>query len=538
MHRDVKLENLQFGGDGGLRIVDFGLVRDLREEEHQNLTQTGVFLGTPWGIAPEQAKDPRAVDDRADVYSLGCVLYQLLSGKAPFSTTHRLELVAAHLRDTPPEVPGLAEPLRALLTRMLDKAREKRPSADDVANALEKYLQAPPAAAPPSRWARGLWALVALFFVCAAVLMFRVREGTIVIEGIPEHAEVFVDGDRATVRLRPDGKSFEIRAVPGKRRVEVRTGDVVVYGKELDVALGRGDPIRVRIEPPAAPVPPVVPPVAPPMPDVPLPTPPEPLDDGGFVQLFNGKNLDGWKAFLKGEKADPATTFFVANGQIQATGALGYLFTTNSYKNYVLRYRWAFPKDLSEKTSMNSGLLMHIQEPHKVWPHSVEVQGRHQDHGKLFFIGLALNGKASQKFDENAQKKALKAPHEWQTTEVTSQDGKIEVRLNGTLVATGESPLTSGPIGFQSEGARIFFKDIQIKIADDGSGAGAPGPTPYKIDDFVAGAVWKGWRDYEEGAYAPKKVPYELHIRKRTGDTFVGHTFNNGPNRNHAEVTG
>lgn len=188
----------------------------------------------------------------------------------------------------------------------------------------------------------------------------------------------------------------------------------------------------------------------------------------GFVKLFNGKDLDGWKTFMKDDKADPAKSFQVKDGEIQVTGALpfGYFYTTKSYKNYVLRYSWTYPKNQPEKTSMNSGLLMHMQEPHKIWPHSVEPQGRHKDHGKIFFIGFAKDAKTSQKFDEAAQQKVLKAPHEWQTTEVTSKNGKIEVRLNGTLVTTGESPLMSGPIGFQSEGARIHFKDIEIKVTD------------------------------------------------------------------------
>jgi hypothetical protein len=116
---------------------------------------------------------------------------------------------------------------------------------------------------------------------------------------------------------------------------------------------------------------------------------------------------------------------------------------------------------------MNSGLLLHIQEPNKIWPKSVEPQGRYKDHGKLFFIGFGKTDKTEGKFDEAAQKKALKASDEWNTTEVTARgDGSIEVRINGTLVSTGKSELTSGPLGFQSEGARIHFKDIVIKMLD------------------------------------------------------------------------
>jgi hypothetical protein len=189
----------------------------------------------------------------------------------------------------------------------------------------------------------------------------------------------------------------------------------------------------------------------------------------GFKPLFNGKDLTGWKFFFdpKAKDADPAKTFVVKDGQIQVSGfPAGYFYTDKSYKNYVLTYTWRYPKEQPPKTTMNSGCLVHIQEPHKIWPHSVEPQCRYMDHGKFFFIGFEKGAKNVQTFDEQAQKQALKPSHEWNTTEVTSKDGALEVRINGTLVNTGKSHLTSGPIGFQSEAARIDFKDIKIKALD------------------------------------------------------------------------
>jgi hypothetical protein len=190
--------------------------------------------------------------------------------------------------------------------------------------------------------------------------------------------------------------------------------------------------------------------------------------DKGFKDLFNGKDLTGWKIFLKDGKADAGKTIVVKDGEIQVSGSpFGYFYTDRPFKNYVIRYSWTYPKDQPEKTTMNSGLLVHIQEPHKVWPKSVEPQGRYMDHGKIFFIGFDKDAKKESKFDEAAQKKALKASHEWNTTEVMVKgDGSIEVRINGVLTTTGKSELTSGPIGFQSEGARIHFKDIKIKSLD------------------------------------------------------------------------
>jgi hypothetical protein len=193
-------------------------------------------------------------------------------------------------------------------------------------------------------------------------------------------------------------------------------------------------------------------------------------DDKGFVPLFDGKSLAGWKTFLKDQSADASKTFVIKDGEVQVSGQpFGYFYTEKPYKNYVLRYTWTYPKDQPDKTTMNSGCLIHIQGPNKIWPRSVEPQCRYMDHGKLFFIGFDKEAKKEQKFDEAAQKRALKPSHEWNTTEVIARgDGAIEVRINGVLVTTGRSELTEGPIGFQSEGARIHFKDIVIKSLGEG----------------------------------------------------------------------
>jgi hypothetical protein len=185
---------------------------------------------------------------------------------------------------------------------------------------------------------------------------------------------------------------------------------------------------------------------------------------GDFKPLFNGKDLTGWKVVLKDPQADPTAVIQVKDGELQVTGQLpmGYVYTDGSYKNYVLRYQWTYPKEQPEKTTMNSGCLVHIQPPHKVYPKCVEPQGRYMDHGKLFFIGMKDGTEAT--FDAEAQKKALRPSYEWNETEVTARaDGSIEVRVNGTLVSRGKSPLTEGPIGFQAEGARIHFKKIEIR---------------------------------------------------------------------------
>lgn len=178
----------------------------------------------------------------------------------------------------------------------------------------------------------------------------------------------------------------------------------------------------------------------------------------GFTPLFNGKDMTGWKVVLAGKGGDAAKTFKVEDGKIVVSGAPnGYFYTDKSYKNYVLRFDWQYPKK-----SGNSGLLVHIKGDHKVWPTSVEVQGMHTDHGRIFAIGGAKG-----KFDVNkeAQKKAIKGVGEWNTTEVICENGKITSKVNGTEVSSGSGDLMEGPFGFQSEGVELWYKNIRIKVA-------------------------------------------------------------------------
>jgi hypothetical protein len=187
----------------------------------------------------------------------------------------------------------------------------------------------------------------------------------------------------------------------------------------------------------------------------------------GFVSLFNGKDLSGWKTLVSG-KADPDKTFFVKDGVIVVSGnPAGYFYTDKSFKNYVLRFDWRYkrPADLTdeEKFGGNSGLLVHIQLPHKVWPKCVEVQGENRTHGNIFAIGGA---KGKFTFDRKALKKVRNPVGDWNTTEVICEDGAITSKVNGTQVSTGKGDLTKGPFGFQSEGAELHFKNIKIKVLE------------------------------------------------------------------------
>ncbi|MGE0709240.1 MAG: protein kinase [Planctomycetota bacterium] len=146
-------------GGGRARITDFGLARALGGG--RSLTQTGDFLGTPYYVAPEQARDAKRVDARADVYALGAILYECLTGERPFLGATVLQVLQRLSEDPTPLAsarrPDLPPELDRICLWAMQRDPERRcPSAAALAEALEAFLAAPPPA-PPAAVPRGLW---------------------------------------------------------------------------------------------------------------------------------------------------------------------------------------------------------------------------------------------------------------------------------------------------------------------------------------------------------------------------------------------
>ncbi|MER7672860.1 serine/threonine-protein kinase [Kitasatospora sp. NPDC096128] len=144
VHRDLKTENVMVGRDGIVKILDFGLVKVVADNGPR-LTSTGERLGNLQCASPELLTGAPALDARSDLYSVGCLLHQLLAGSGPFDASTPLELVAGHLDGRPPLLAdcGVEVPrgLQDLVTALLAKDREARPgSAAEVYGALGPYL--------------------------------------------------------------------------------------------------------------------------------------------------------------------------------------------------------------------------------------------------------------------------------------------------------------------------------------------------------------------------------------------------------------
>lgn len=167
VHRDVKPHNFLLDPAGKVRLVDLGLARfddlpaSFSVHNVEQMTGAGMILGTPAFMSPEQIRDSRSADYRADIYSLGCMLYFLLAGKGPYSRGNPMQTFEAHLTQPIPSIrevrPDVPRELDGVFVRMVAKNPQDRyQSIDQLLGDLHRVLQRikeppPPAPAPVSR---------------------------------------------------------------------------------------------------------------------------------------------------------------------------------------------------------------------------------------------------------------------------------------------------------------------------------------------------------------------------------------------------
>src|SRR5438309_1424105 len=135
VHRDIKPENILFE-TGHAVVTDFGIARAITAAGGEKLTGTGIAVGTPAYMSPEQAAASARVDERSDIYSLGCVLHEMLAGEPPFTGPSAESIVRQHLAAAPPQVSAMRAAVPPAIEQALVRALDKTP-ADRFATAAE-----------------------------------------------------------------------------------------------------------------------------------------------------------------------------------------------------------------------------------------------------------------------------------------------------------------------------------------------------------------------------------------------------------------
>jgi WD40 repeat protein len=266
VHRDVKPDNLIRCEDGTVKVLDFGLASLTAEHGAAGLTEANVVMGTPEYMAPEQAADARTADVRADVYSLGCTLFHLLTGRVPYpAPTPKLKVVAHREQPVPPvreERPEVPPGLEAVVARMLAKKPEGRyQTPGEVAAALAPFTQ--PAQPPRKRRPHLVGLAAAVLFVgsvLAGIVVYRIQtdKGELVITTESDDVDVIVRKGGKVVEIIDTKTKKSIRLDSGTYELELKgapKGLRLTIGK---VTLTRGETVLAKIE--RIPVPPPPPP--------------------------------------------------------------------------------------------------------------------------------------------------------------------------------------------------------------------------------------------------------------------------------------
>jgi len=251
IHRDIKPENILLH-DGQPLVADFGIALAVSTAGSSRMTETGMSLGTPTYMSPEQAMGEREIDARADVYSLGCVLYEMLTGDPPFTGSTAQAIAARMLTEVPRSLTTQRHTIphhvdAAVLTALEKLPADRFPTAQAFAEALENPSSAPAlaargahGAAPAAGWKATVrnpvvWVL-ALLALSSSVMAYRARrsnggEPDAVVRftvDLPTGFQPFLsDAQGPDLAISPDGSTvaFPAQDRQGARRIYVRRLD-------------------------------------------------------------------------------------------------------------------------------------------------------------------------------------------------------------------------------------------------------------------------------------------------------------------------
>jgi tetratricopeptide (TPR) repeat protein len=196
VHRDIKPDNVMLAG-GSATVVDFGIAKAISAARTPTpggtLTQVGTSIGTPAYMAPEQAAGDPDTDHRADLYAFGCLAYELLSGRPPFTATSPHKLLAAHMTETPEPIASLRldtpHELAALVMRCLEKDPDNRPAtAREIVGLIDMVTSGGGHATLPGILVGGpaMFRKALGFYLVAFVIVAIVTRAAIVAIGLPD----------------------------------------------------------------------------------------------------------------------------------------------------------------------------------------------------------------------------------------------------------------------------------------------------------------------------------------------------------------
>ncbi len=516
VHRDIKPANLivREGKKSVVKVLDFGLAKVTSEgQTDSGLTREGQMLGTPDFIAPEQIRDAQSADIRADIYSLGCTFYYLLTGGPPFRGEHLWDVYQAHfsMEAGPLNLvrPGVPVELAAVVAKMMAKEPERRfQTPADVARALAPFFKK--MAAPPTDARQAYSQLGQSTTGPPMVLGSALPTSAAAIPepggmGVPAtpHPEatwnslISVDEREADSGVLP---AFAPRRRPRWLWPSVAAGVTLL-------ALIAGATVATTDQ------------------------------DGwnvwsyiisGESQPFNGRDLANWTGWKDEKVEDPLKVFAIENGQLVSTGPRGRIFSKLAVSEFAFKFeyklhikgqsdvaRCLLKFDENEKHSIGKSTFR-VSEVGCSLTNTSDKLGRVGDIMLYDFGTRNLTGEV-----ENSTAVAPAAADEWNKVEIRCKGRMITFSINGTEVnqvqINGDRSIHCQP-GFHHTNTSIRIRNIRIKPLS---------PTTFSVAgpvDALREDSW--WEGSQELVFATlnkgnQKPPVSLRILTREGDTFT-----------------
>jgi tRNA A-37 threonylcarbamoyl transferase component Bud32 len=494
IHRDLKPSNVLIDSHGEPVVMDFGLAGGVEDSSDSRLTKTGMVLGTPAYMSPEQIEgNQKLVGPRSDVYSLGVMMYELLAGRLPFRGSPAA-VMGKVLMAKPPSLqslrPDIDPALESICASMMVKSPAQRcPSMKQVASELTRWIREsrhsemspridPSTSTPASTPAAdGVPSIVTTGEEIAAIAD-RAASGW---RGeVPDVSEA-----RQTQRVRKAGRLFKLNAWFGSLPVHYRF--LVLVGALLPLIVGasifmlaiEGEPAKSSAQtsaPPDATSEQVESQAGPSLAEI------EP-SDSGWINLIDG-GLSRWRITQPdSETWKPIRSLWSVDGDTLRAKRDGHhwIETVETFKDFELRCEYRMPNEMAVGAN-GSGVVVRAVEQNSIGldPKGIEIDLR-ASHDEKAGVGTGCfiayetpitNHRALYNSSGSTMMYRhlgwLKPPklnaRDWNHLEIRCEGEEITVTVNGEVVNRGwQLPERKGSICLRSQNTQVEFRDLQVR---------------------------------------------------------------------------